>query len=160
MKKFRWRLGRVLQIREKQEQTQRAELMAMTEKLAGTRGELLMERRKIQNTIERINKQRHEGQMGEQEMFLRFSAENDKRIKELESRVTQLQQQQKEKMQQLQQLRKFKEGLRKLHDKAKEQFIAEQEKLLQKELDERASTKFASELLENDRQWSGRNIDI
>jgi len=41
MKRFAWRLQRVLEIKKKEEQKVRAELFQLAEKLAQTRGELL-----------------------------------------------------------------------------------------------------------------------
>ena len=50
--------------------------------------------------------------------------------------------QQKEKVTEVLKVRRFKQGLEKLREEAKRQFIAKQEKLEQKESDERAGVAF------------------
>ena len=73
---------------------------------------------------------------------MRYSAESDERIKKLEERVKELEFKQKEKIAEVMKLRKFKEGLEKLRTEAKIQFIKEQEKLEQRQLDEGATVSF------------------
>ena len=52
MKKFVWRLQRVLDIKEKTEQNKRLELLRLTEKLAMTQGQLMAARRILNKMIE------------------------------------------------------------------------------------------------------------
>ena len=54
MKQFIWRLQRVLDIRIKEEQKKTAELLKITDKLATTRGELLIKKRRLENIINSI----------------------------------------------------------------------------------------------------------
>ena len=48
MRRFKWRLQRVLEVKRKEEQVKRAELMQITEQLSQARGELFMQKRKLE----------------------------------------------------------------------------------------------------------------
>jgi len=148
MKRFVWRLQRVLDIKIKEEQTKRAELLKLTERLTGTRGELLMQNRILQDIIDDLNDQKLRKRLSNQEFFLRHSAKNNNQIKKLRSRIKELESQQREKIAEVLKARRFKEGLEKLRTETKMQFIKEQEKLEQKELDEGATIRFVRKILQ------------
>ncbi|MHC4622754.1 MAG: hypothetical protein ACYS4W_02515 [Planctomycetota bacterium] len=143
MKRFVWRLQHLLDIRAKEEETKRAELLEITEKLVETRGELLTQQRILKDMILAIAAERPQERLREQEFFLKHSATNDKQIETLQERVGELKSQQQRKMAELLKIRRFKEGLERLRDEAKRRYIEEQEKIEQKELDEVASISFA-----------------
>jgi flagellar biosynthesis chaperone FliJ len=148
MKRFVWRLQRVLDIKIKEEQIKRAELLKLTEMLTGTRGELLMEQRILQDIIEDLKAQKPRKRLDDQEFFLRHSAINNNRIKKLRSRIKELESQQREKIAEVLKTRRYKEGLEKLRAETKMQFIKEQEKLEQKKLDEGATIRFVRKILQ------------
>lgn len=148
MKRFVWRLQRVLDVKTKLEQKKRAELLEITEKLAKTRGELLARRKILQDIIDGLSKENPGKRLGKQEFFLRHSTASDEQIKKLKSRASELELQQKEKIDEVLKIRRFKEGLEKLRAEAKREFIKEQERLEQKELDEVATDSFARKILE------------
>jgi flagellar FliJ protein len=142
MKRFVWRLQRVLDIRAKEEQKARAELLKLTEKLAETQSELLIWRKMLEEIINGLAVGNPKKRLGRQEFFLRHSAASDEQIKKLENRVKELESKQREKIAEVLKLRRFKEGLEKLRVEAKIQFIQEQEKLDQQQLDEGATVLF------------------
>ncbi len=142
MKRFVWRLQRVLDIRTKEEQKARAELLKLTEKLAETQSELLAWRKMLEEIINGLAMGNPKKRLGRQEFFLRYSAASDEQIKKLENRVKELESKQREKIAEVLKLRRFKEGLEKLQAEAKIQFIKEQEKLEQHQLDEGATVLF------------------
>ena len=142
MKRFVWRLQRVLDIKKKEEQKTRAELFELTEKLAQARGELLARQKMLESIIEELTERNPKRRLGEQEFFLRYSTASDEQIKKLKENVNKLESQQREKIAEVLKVRRFKEGLEKLRIEAKMQFIKEQEKLDQKELDEGATISF------------------
>ena len=148
MKRFVWRLQRVLDIKIKEEQTKRAELLKLTERLTGTRGELLMQQRIVQDIIDDLKDQKLRKRLSDQEFFLRHSAKNNNQIKKLRSIIKELESQQREKIAEVLKARRFKEGLEKLRTETKMQFIKEQEKLEQKELDEGATIRFVRKILQ------------
>ena len=142
MKRFVWRLQRVLEIKEKEEQKTRAELFELTERLAQSRGELIARKKMLENIIEELAEKNPKARLGEQEFFLRYSTASDEKIKKLKNNITELESQQRKKIAEVLKVRRFKEGLEKLRVEAKIQFIKEQEKLEQKQLDEGATVSF------------------
>jgi flagellar FliJ protein len=153
MKRFVWRLQRVLEIKKKEEQKVRAELFELTEKLAHARGELLRWQKMLENIINGLAEENPKRRLGEQEFFLRYSAASDEQIKKLEDKMNALESQQREKIAEVLKARRFKEGLERLRVEAKMQFIKEQEKLEQKELDEGATISF----VRKSRNWENAN---
>ena len=146
MKRFVWRLQRVLDIKAKQEQLKRIELFQLAEKLTQKHTELLMRQKMLQDIIAGIARNEPQKRLTQQELFLKYSATNDRQIKQLKKELLELESQQKRKIAELLEIRRFKEGLEKLRAEAKRQFIEEQEKLEQKELDERAVVSFARKM--------------
>jgi len=153
MKRFVWRLQRVLEIKKKEEQKVRAELFELTEKLARARGDLLSRRKMLENIINGLAGENPKKRLGEQEFFLRYSAASDEQIKKLQDKTKTLESQQREKIAEVLKVRKFNEGLERLRVEAKMKFIKEQEKLEQKELDEGATISF----VRKSRNWENTN---
>jgi flagellar biosynthesis chaperone FliJ len=142
MKRFVWRLQRVLDIKKKAEQKKRAELLELTERIAEVRAQLLTQQRLLEDIINCLTGENPKKRLGRQEFFLRYSAASDKQIKKLKDKMRELESQQRDKIAELLRVRRFKEGLERLRVEAKTQFIKEQEKLEQKELDEGATVSF------------------
>jgi flagellar biosynthesis chaperone FliJ len=150
MKKFKWRLEQVLQVRTIQEQQKRAELLELTERLAQAHSKLIFQKRILKELAERIAEKKLHQRLNDQEMFLRHSAVNNERIKILKEKISQLETEQKQKIAEVLELRKSKEALEKLRQEAKREFIHEQEKLEQKQIDERTSLSFAQKLTQSE----------
>ncbi len=147
MRRFEWRLERVLEIKKKQEQRERAELFELTERLAQGRAALLMRQKMLKDMIRDLAETDPRQRLGEQEFFLRHAVTGDEQIRMLKDQVSALESQQREKIAEVLKIRRFKEGLEKLRAEAKRQFIEEQEKLDQKELDETATVSFVRKSL-------------
>jgi flagellar export protein FliJ len=143
MKRFVWRLQRVLDVKTKQEEIKRIELFRLTEMLAGKRSELRMRQRTMQDMLKRITQDSSPRRLIAQEFFLRQAATNDAQMRRLRNEIAGLQCQQKQKTAELLTIRRFKEGLERLRTQARERFLREQEKLEQKEMDDRATMAFA-----------------
>jgi len=143
MKRFVWRLQKVLDVKARQEQAKQMELFRLTEMLAEKRTELLMRQRILQEIMSDIKKSRSSGRLGIQEFFLKHAATNDDCIRALQNRIEELEVRQKQKMAEVLAARRFKEGLDRLRAEAKERFVQEQEKLEQKERDDRTSAALA-----------------
>lgn len=146
MKRFAWKLQRLLDIKKKEEQAKRAELLAVTEQLAQLRGNLLMQKSLLKSLIRDLAKESPRDRLSKQELFLKSSATSDERIKELKKKVNEFKEKQEEKIAELLEVNRYKEGLNKLREKAKTEFIEEQEKLEQKEADEMSTISFARKM--------------
>jgi flagellar biosynthesis chaperone FliJ len=143
MKRFVWRLQRVLGIKTKEEQMKKAQLVKLTEKLARVRSELLTQKRILESLIGDITGESPKTRLGKQEFFLKCSKTNSELIGKLKEKVNELESAQRQKNNEVLKVKRFKEGLEKLRAEAKTRFIAEAERLEQKELDESAAVGFA-----------------
>jgi flagellar FliJ protein len=143
MKRFEWRLQRVLDLKEKTEKVKKAELLKLAEEIAAARVHLMNEQRKQREQMAAITQERAEQRVARQASFLTFSAFDDERIAAQRDQIRQLEDVQKTKTQELIELRRAKEGLEKLRAEAKETYMAEQERVAQREMDEHASMAFA-----------------
>jgi len=146
MKKFVWRLQRVLDIKEKTEQNKRLELLRLTEKLAMTQGQLMAARRILNKMIDGLTAKKGMRRLNEQEFFMKYSDTINERIDRLKKKAIELEQQQREKIAELLKIRRFKKALEKLRAKAKRGFLEEVEKLEQKQSDERAIISFTRKM--------------
>ncbi|MHC4519471.1 MAG: flagellar FliJ family protein [Planctomycetota bacterium] len=143
MKRFVWRLQKVLDIKAKEEQVRQMELLRLTEMLAERRSELLMRQQTLRMLMNDIARDRSAGRLGTQEFFLKHAATNDQIIEKLKGQIRDLEVQRREKTTEVLTAKRFREGLEKLRTEARERFIQEQEKLEQKEMDERTTITFA-----------------
>jgi len=143
MKRFVWRLQKVLDIKTKEEQLKQMELFRLTETLAERQSELLMRQQTLRELLGKLGEDRSPERLGTQEFFLRHAATNDQLIRTLKKEISDLEVLRKEKTAEVLAAKQFREGLERLRDEAKEQFIREQEKLEQKEMDDRTSVTFA-----------------
>ena len=73
MKRFAWRLQRVLDIRTKEEQKKTAELLDITDKLLAARSELLIKKKLLENIINDITAESPKTRLSKQEFFLAYS---------------------------------------------------------------------------------------
>jgi flagellar biosynthesis chaperone FliJ len=143
MRRFVWRLQPVLNVKTREEERKRAELLQLTEKLAETRRQLLERQRILEQMICDIASRKPQERLPEQAFFLKHSLTNDEQIKKLTNKIRELETQVRNKMAEVLKLRRFKEGLERLRSEAKREFIEEQERLDQKELDEMGVIRFA-----------------
>ena len=145
MRRFAWRLQRVLDIKAKQEQIKTQELFAITERLTQTRSNLLAQQQILRDILESIANENPKERLDKQEFFLRNSAATDELIKNLKTSICELEIKQKEKIAEVLKLRRFKESLERLREQAQRKYIEAQEKLEQKQLDETATLRFTRE---------------
>jgi len=148
MKRFVWRLQRVLDIKEKEEQTKRTELLELIKKVTQKRGELLTQQRILETIISDIASKDPQGRLSEQEFFLKYAATTNELMKKLKNKIAGLESQQREKVVELLRVRRFRESLEKLRAEAKMRYMKSVEKLEQKELDESATIGFARKTMQ------------
>jgi len=132
----------VLDIKDKQEQIKTQELFILTEKLAAKRGELLSQRGILKEIMQKIAEEKDDERLREQQFFLRYCSTTDECIKKLTGELAELESLQRKKITEVLKARRFKQGLEQLKEQAKREFIAEEEKIEQKQLDETAAIGF------------------
>jgi flagellar FliJ protein len=150
MKRFVWRLQRVLDIKIKEEQVKRAELLEITEKLMRAQTELIMQKRILADTINNISQQKPKQRLDSQELFLTSAAVNDELIRKLGKHVIEIEKQQQEKISEVMRIKQFRKSLEKLREETKMQFIKEQEKLDQKDADDLTTISYSRRIMHAD----------
>ena len=72
MKKFVWRLQRLLDIKIKQENVMRAELVAVTEQAVAVRGRIMVQKAALRKMLNELAEKNAKQRMPEQEFFLKY----------------------------------------------------------------------------------------
>ena len=142
MKRFVWRLQSVLDLKIQQEQLKRGELLRITQQLVRTQQQLMSRQRVLRDVAADIAQTPGSERLAQQEFFLRYSAASNRQIKLLKDQLDRLHDNQRQKMKELLQLQRSRRSLEKLKEHAAREFVAEQEKLQQKQLDEMAGLRF------------------
>lgn len=142
MKRFQWRLQRVLDIKQKQEQCMRAELMDINGKIDHVRRERIRQIRIIENLIRDISRERPNVRLNQQAFFMNCAMVNQEKIRQLENELVTLEHLQKEKTEELLALIQTNEGLERLRHQEEIAFIKDQEKREQKEMDDMTTGRF------------------
>ena len=143
MKRFVWRLQKVLDLKTKQERLRQTELFRITERLAQKRGELLIRERALQDIMKNISADSTGTRVTRQEFILKHAVTDDERIQRLREEIAALEQEQSRKTEEVLAARRYKESLQRLRAEAQERYAREQDRLEQKELDDRTTTAFA-----------------
>jgi flagellar biosynthesis chaperone FliJ len=142
MARFAWRLQKVLDVKDKIEQVKRAELLRIAEQIAKNRATLLNQQRILKEALEQIAQLDPHQRLGRQELFLRYVSANDEKIEQIKARIRELESSHRQKAAELMEVRRAKEALERLKEKARQRFLHDQDRLEQKEFDDRAGTAF------------------
>ena len=143
MKRFQWRLQRVLDIKAGEEELRQAEFVELTGRLTRIRSEWLVQKQLLQEALAGLCDVPPQERFVQQALFLKYSGGHDRKLKQLEAQIRQLETLQREKLAELMKLKRFKEGLEKLRERAKTEFLEAQERIEQKELDDMATLRYA-----------------
>lgn len=149
MKKFIWRLQRLLDIKIKQEEVKRAELVSITQKAVSVRGMIIMQRTILQQKLNEVGQADAKERIAEQRLFLKHVHVIDKRIARLEEKLVEIEKLRQEKIKEVMELRKFRKGLEKIKENDKVEFIKEQEKYEQKDSDDKTNDRYARKIIQN-----------
>ena len=122
MKKFIWPLQRLLDIKVKQEDFARIELVTITEQIVIIRGQIMMQKMVLRNLFSELNKTLHQN-------------------------LEQAEQKRKNKIEEVVALRKLRKSLDQLRAKALIRYREEINQAEQKQLDESITTTFARKIL-------------
>jgi flagellar export protein FliJ len=148
MKKFRWRLQRLLDVRQKQEDALRAELIGLTEQTAALRGRILMEKAMLRSRLADLRQTPNGDRLRRQQTFMLCVAVVDGRIAALQSDLHVLEQQRNEKIEAIMGIRKFRKALERLREQARDAHAHEQHRDEQNSQDENTNAAFARRILE------------
>jgi flagellar biosynthesis chaperone FliJ len=121
MKKFRWRLQRLLDVRHKQEDAVRAELTELTEQTATMRGRILMEKAMLRSRLADLRHTQAGDRLRQQQAFMQCVAVVDSRIAALQYELNALEQKRSEKIEAIMGIRKFRKALERLRAQARDE---------------------------------------
>ena len=148
MKRFAWRLQRLLDIKIKEEDVKRSELITVTEKAVAVRGQIMLSKANLRRMLAELKDHKGTKRVTQQELFLQYIYVFDRKIEELENRLTELENLRHMKIREILEIRKLRKGLEKLREKAKTEFMQQQEKREQNELDDNTTIRFARNILQ------------
>ena len=150
MKKFAWRLQRLLDIKIKQEDSIRAQLVTVTEQTVAIRGQIMLQKATLRQRLNELSLQRPAERIESQKLFLTYSQVTEDKIRALGQELEVLEEKRKAKIQEILEVRKFRKSLEKLREKAKQEYMLASEKFEQNELDDRNSIKYARQIIKHD----------
>lgn len=142
MKQFHWRLQRILDVKEKAQKLRRNELLQLAEQLAAAKTALLGQKRILRETLTRLSQGASGVCVSDQALAMKHASVNDSAIQRLESHIRGLVTQHEAKKAEVVLLRREKEGLERLREKAFLEHVAEQEKRLRRQDDDRNNVAF------------------
>lgn len=143
MAKFVWRLQRVLDVKKKQEQATRMELLHLTEQMAQLRCQLMMRQQTLRTMLESVAEASPHERMNKQALAMDFAKGSQVRIRALEDQIEAVLAQKKAKTEILLALKQAGEGLERLRANAQRQYMKDQDKKEQKMADELSVLKYA-----------------
>ena len=149
MKRFKWKLQRLLDVRSRQEELKKAQLLALVQNIVQVRQNLLMRQAKLRQMFAELAQQQAPERLRQQPLALTAVAFADERIKSLKKQLEELETRRTAVMAEVLKLRRFRKSLEKLQAIAKEEYELETKKIEQQYLDETANVAFARAMLEH-----------
>jgi flagellar export protein FliJ len=152
MKRFVWRLQRLLDLKVRQHEILRADLAALSEQIATIQAQMITLKAQIRGRLAEMRTLAAEQRLEKQQMFLQFAHVLDTRMKALSDKLASHEQQRKEKINQLLVIRKERKSLEKLRARAVEEYRQEQHRQEQMMTDESGGIRYARALLSGQHQ--------
>jgi hypothetical protein len=143
MKRFRWRLQRVLSITEQREEALRNDVAALGRRILAVNQEILARREAVRVLLDELGRRPLAQRMGEQTLVLACASVERRVIQALQARQKDLEAQRAAKMEQYVQMRQARQTLERLREEARQRYLAEQNRLEQAQFDESAHVAFA-----------------
>ena len=149
MKRFKWKLQRLLDVRSRQEELKKAQLLALIQNMAIVRQNLLMRQTKLRQMFAELDQEQAPERLRRQPLTLTAAAFADEQITSLKKQLEELQTQRTAMMAEVLELRRFRKSLERLLAIAKEEYELDTKKDEQQYLDETANIAFARTMLDN-----------
>ena len=143
MKRFTWRLQRVLDITERREQVVRGELFALAGAITRVRQEIIRRQVLLRTVLEALAKKSLAERLAQQILFLRQSVTAASEIDGLKVELAGLEAERSEKTALFMRLRGQRQTLERLRAEARERHLREEDKREQAQFDETAHIAFA-----------------
>ncbi|MDH4201315.1 MAG: hypothetical protein OEV87_00275 [Phycisphaerae bacterium] len=147
MKKFIWPLQRLLDIKKKQEDFARMELVGITEQIVMIRGQIMMQKTLLRGVFSELKRLEPQQRTQGQQECMKYAHVTDAKIKTLGQTLQQVEQKRKKKMEAIMTLRKLTKSLEQLRIKSLIRYHKELNQAEQKQLDEYITTACARKCL-------------
>ena len=138
MKRFHWPLQRLLDVTGQREQVQRAELLAVSRRIARLRQHVLVGRASIRGLIAQLAEAGLPERMRRHDEAMRSAEAHERRIARRVASLAALADERAARTRELLKTRKKRETLERLREEARQQHVREQLKMEQREFDETA----------------------
>jgi len=149
VKKFVWRLQRLLDIKIKQEVAKRGELVAVTEQAVAVRSQIMVQRAALRKMLAELSQKKAKQRLSEQEFFLKYAHVSDEAIKKLEEELAELEKVRQAKIKEIMKIRRYRKGLERLRAAARAEFLKEEQRNEQKESDAKSTVSFARKIIQH-----------
>ncbi|MFW6065549.1 MAG: hypothetical protein ACOC9S_01890 [Planctomycetota bacterium] len=143
MKRFRWRLQRVLDVTVQREKALRAELFALSRRIVRLRQEIIRRRADLRSVLSDLAGRPPAERIARQEVFMGCAEAVEKEIARLDSEARALEATRSERTQTFMRLRSSRQTLERMREETYRSHMREQLKLEQKQFDESAQVSFA-----------------
>jgi flagellar protein FliJ len=148
MKRFNWKLQRLLDVKIRQEELKKAQLFALIQKIAEIRQNLLVRQAKLRQILIEFAEKPADERLRQQQLILNAISVTDEQIEALKKQLAEVEAQKKALMAEVLEIRKFRKSLERLREIAVEEYKVETRKSEQNHLDEVAGIAFARTMLE------------
>ncbi len=146
MKRFHWRLQKLLDVKVQQEQVLRLDLIALTQQALKLRQQIILRRSAVRGWLMEMRKWSVEQRISQQDTVIRCVTATETQIKSLEEELQVQQAKRKEKTDELMQIRTSRQTFERLGEEARREHIRQELLREQKELDDGAQTAFARKM--------------
>lgn len=146
MRRFHWRLQKLLDVKVQQEQVLRLDLIALTQQALKLRQQIILRRSAVRGWLMEMRKWSVEQRICQQDTVIRCVTATETQIKSLEQELQVQQAKRKEKTDELMQVRASRQTFERLGEEARREHIRQELLREQKELDDGAQTAFARKM--------------
>jgi flagellar export protein FliJ len=148
MKKHNWRLQRVLDVRIKQEEAKRAELLAVTHRLLLARQIVIAKQAMMRSILLDLSRKDAGTRMAEQPLVVKHMAFSEEELKKLKKQAEEIEIERKKKAEEMMEARRSRKAMEKLKEKSKTEYVKMVNMTEQKEMDELSGGRFVRSKVE------------
>ena len=146
--KFAWRLDKVLDVKIKQEDILRADVIAITEQAAAVRSMIMLKKAALRKMLSDLRLQDAVVRLKAKQLFLKYVHVSEAEIAKLGQDLKQINEIRAQKIAEVMGVRKMRKGLEKLREKARLEFVEQSHKREQNILDEITTTSYARKVMQ------------
>jgi flagellar biosynthesis chaperone FliJ len=147
MKRFVWPLQRLLDVTTQRELALRAALLGLSRRMARLRQQIIGRRAALRDLLHGLGREALARRLPRQEVFLRCSVWEERRIGRLNEDLAALRAERESKTAEFVKVKRSRETLERLREEARQRHAKQRARLEQKQLDESANASFARRLL-------------